>query len=316
MGQCKRLLNNQEQSLRERLVELCGGHKVFAKVRLADVLPIENSGIGRSEYRFALQAHFDFVVSDEQLQPQFAVEFDGPTHRGQIQQRRDARKDWLCDHFHFPLLRVTAGFLTKQFRQMDALRYFIDLWFLQQAFYAAQESGYIPADEVFFGSAVAGMPDLPGYFPYDLSVKESNAISRWHKEGLCRQMTPCISAWEGDDGYMHAMAWLSVDAQRAVLTKVKIRMQNFGIYEGDLLDDLAIIGVHDKMQQYLQGVDVLVTNHEVETEATRFRMAYRALHASICSPSSPLTNSDDPLFKAVETTFEGFSFVSASGSKT
>ena len=78
----KRLLNLPESVTDQRLREVCDDFnaKVYAKVRVADVLPIERSGIDNGHYRYALQAHFDFVVTDSADQSLFAVEFDGSGH--------------------------------------------------------------------------------------------------------------------------------------------------------------------------------------------------------------------------------------------
>jgi uncharacterized protein DUF2726 len=77
-----RLLNQSEEITYLRLTSVCepiGAH-VYPKVRLADVFPIANSGITDGEFRFCLQSHFDFIVTNEQREPLFAVEFDGDSH--------------------------------------------------------------------------------------------------------------------------------------------------------------------------------------------------------------------------------------------
>src|SRR5690606_9890744 len=80
--------------------------QIFAKIRVADVINIEKSGISNDLYRFSLQSHFDFVVADAKYDPQFAVEFDGPHHQTDEQRSRDLKKDNLCKRFELPLLRV------------------------------------------------------------------------------------------------------------------------------------------------------------------------------------------------------------------
>ena len=53
----KRMLNSPERITYARLREVCELHvaEVYAKVRLADVLPIEGSGLPEALYEFALQ---------------------------------------------------------------------------------------------------------------------------------------------------------------------------------------------------------------------------------------------------------------------
>src|SRR5262245_23516917 len=100
----KKILNLHEEVSHKRLRKACEkyGASVYPKMRVADVLPIENSGISSDLYRFALQAHFDFLVTDNDHSPLFAVEFDGPRHRTGEQINRDERKKKLCEQFHSP----------------------------------------------------------------------------------------------------------------------------------------------------------------------------------------------------------------------
>jgi hypothetical protein len=111
----KKVLNRHKEVTHRRLREACEkwDASVFAKVRLADVLPIEGSGINSKEYAYALRSHFDFVVTDGDHNPLFAVEFDGPGHESSDQAHRDRLKNHLCEHFQLPLLRINARYLTK-----------------------------------------------------------------------------------------------------------------------------------------------------------------------------------------------------------
>jgi hypothetical protein len=54
-----------------RLRTVCELHfaEVYAKVRLADVLPIEGSGLSEAIYGFSLQSHYDFVVRGRDQAP-------------------------------------------------------------------------------------------------------------------------------------------------------------------------------------------------------------------------------------------------------
>ena len=55
----KRLLNYREEQTRRILSEstLNNSARLFAKVRVQDVLPIENSGISDALFSYALRAH-------------------------------------------------------------------------------------------------------------------------------------------------------------------------------------------------------------------------------------------------------------------
>ena len=82
------------------------GAQVWPKVRVADVLELRNSGISNEEYSYALKAHFDFTVTDEDSLAQFSVEFDGRSHNTDPDTvRRDSLKNAICEQLSFPLLR-------------------------------------------------------------------------------------------------------------------------------------------------------------------------------------------------------------------
>lgn len=77
------------------------GAEAFPKLRVADVIEIEKSGISDDLYSYALRAHFDVVICRDNY-PIMAVEFDGAGHDS----RNDAKKAELCERFELPLVRV------------------------------------------------------------------------------------------------------------------------------------------------------------------------------------------------------------------
>jgi ssDNA-binding Zn-finger/Zn-ribbon topoisomerase 1 len=143
----KVLLNRPEQITYDRLAKVCARHgaHVFAKVRLADVLPVERSGIPDELYRYALQAHYDFVVTDYEQAPLFAVEFDGPQHAQGRQAELDGKKDELSRRFGFTVLRVHAGDLSPAEGRLDHLSRLVDQWFAGHA--AGRRRGDTPASQ-------------------------------------------------------------------------------------------------------------------------------------------------------------------------
>ncbi|MGI8981848.1 MAG: topoisomerase DNA-binding C4 zinc finger domain-containing protein [Pirellulaceae bacterium] len=127
----KKLLNSPERITYGRLCEVTARHAadVYTKVRLADVLAIENSGLPEALYAFALQAHYDFVITGKDHVPLFAVEFDGPQHEDSPQIERDLKKNELSRRFHLPLLRVHAADLCRTELRLDRLTELIEQWF-------------------------------------------------------------------------------------------------------------------------------------------------------------------------------------------
>ena len=151
-----RLLNSYEKVTYRRVKEVADQHgaQVCIKVRLADVIPVNNSGVSDADFSFALKAHLDFLVTDGDYSPLFAVEFDGPNHKADTQKRRDQQKDGLAARFDLPLLRINANYLNRKYRYLDLLTYFVEVWFLHQGFLKGQEAGHIPGGEPFDPSSV------------------------------------------------------------------------------------------------------------------------------------------------------------------
>jgi Protein of unknown function (DUF2726) len=109
MPAVKRLLNRSEEDALSALNAAVAEYalQVHVKTRVADALPIERSGISSDLFSYALKAHFDFLVTDEDTHPKFAVEFDGRGH----DPARDHKKDAICRFFEFPLLRIKINYL-------------------------------------------------------------------------------------------------------------------------------------------------------------------------------------------------------------
>ena len=68
-------------------------------------------------------------------------------HLSDVQRRRDAQKDALCVRFEYPLLRINARYLHKDYRDMDLLSWFVHMWFASEMLSLAQAGGSIPWDE-------------------------------------------------------------------------------------------------------------------------------------------------------------------------
>ena len=96
----KKVLNLQ----RRHTFVFVRGASVYPKLGVADVLPIERSGLSDEQFQYALRSHFDFVVTTADGSPFFVVEFDGPIHGSTRLARRDALKNGLCEPFNLPFL--------------------------------------------------------------------------------------------------------------------------------------------------------------------------------------------------------------------
>ena len=205
----KKILNFHEEVTHLRLREVCDAHgaHVFAKMRVADVLPIEKSGIDDALFRYALQSHFDFLVADSEHTPLFAVEFDGPTHKDVTQQERDSRKDELCERFGLPLLRINSRYLNRKYRDMDMLTWFVHVWFAGKWFEEAQASGQVPHDEPFMPLAFVSLPGTEKRYPLWLSAVVRGKIQKLFFAGKILDMVPSQVIGTDTSGNYHALAF-------------------------------------------------------------------------------------------------------------
>ena len=186
----KRLLNQSEAAALRELNTITARYGLIAnaKVRVADVLPIEGSGISAALYKYSLMAHFDFVITNEEHIPQFAVEFDDPTHDLPRSKARDEKKDALCRRFDFSFLRIKINYLPKVYNELSLLEWIIDVYYLQQAFFEAQEKGQIPYDEPFdpFFIWKTGSDGDTRRFPYWISRDAKSVASKASRSGQGR----------------------------------------------------------------------------------------------------------------------------------
>jgi len=146
----KPLLTQGENSVLEVAKAVCDVTETtpFAKMRIADVVRIEGSGISDDLYRYALSAHFDVLIAKHN-KAFLAIEFDGAGHAP----ANDAKKALLCDRFGIPMVRVTEKHLdAKQFGD-TAVGFFIWQLFCVDAFLAEYGSdSYERYDPYFFAS--------------------------------------------------------------------------------------------------------------------------------------------------------------------
>ena len=123
------------------------GTQAFAKVRIADVVTIENSGIPDDLYRYALSAHFDVLVCKKDGTPYLAIEFDGGGHGT----KNDEKKEKLCDLFGIPMVRVGPQHIAAAVFEDTAVAFFIWQLHCVDAFLAEYaDDPYETYDPLFF----------------------------------------------------------------------------------------------------------------------------------------------------------------------
>jgi hypothetical protein len=99
----------QERKFYELLYEAVGDNfRVFAKVRMADVLYIENEPIDKKYFNNHIRCrHFDFILCEPvQQKPIIAIELDDSSHHRYDRKASDDFKDLACRIAKLQLLRI------------------------------------------------------------------------------------------------------------------------------------------------------------------------------------------------------------------
>jgi hypothetical protein len=273
-----KLLNRSEELTFDRLKIAVGdnGARVFPKVRVADTLAINGSGISDTLFKFGLMAHFDFVVSDLEYEPLFAVEFDGPLHKtSKDQQEKDRKKNEICERLHFPLLRVNSQYINTEYRGMDLLSYFINVWFLKQAFENAQAMGTVPCDEPFDPNMLFSDRRSNRQFPYWLSLEVQAEIQAMHKQGRVFDHVP--SHWIGVDsqGTYRCLSWLQVERGEFLVTHTGMRRQLFPIVVSDVIEQISVFDIRKMIDDFLAKKPITTMQLDAfEKELSRYKGEY------------------------------------------
>jgi hypothetical protein len=269
----QRLMNDYEEITYARLLAVCDPHgvHVFPKVRLADILPIARSGISDEDYRFSLQAHFDFTVCNEDYDALFAVEFDGDFHCDTSQQARDERKNALCERFHLPLLRINSKYINRLYRDFDLLSYIIEVWFQRQVFHDAQASGFVPMDEPFDLGSLVSSPTHTKLFPLSLSQDIIDAIFQLHFQGKVFHPGPSHIVAVDTKGNYRAIVYLVVTPEHVIVAETGMRAQRFPIDESELVIDIALHELDADLNRYLRGEAVAIHRHSLKALTERYQ---------------------------------------------
>lgn len=243
------------------------GAKVVPKMRIADVLNIKSSGLSNEEYRYALQAHFDFILYDDENNPLFAVEFDGPLHENDmITIKKDILKNTICEKLEFPLLRINADFLTKKIKNFSILSWIIEVWFFGQEFFKQQEQGLIPIDEIFDYSFIMkpflkdGILDVD--FPYFLSANAIILINKCRAQGTISRVI--FKAYEDKMGFTYGIIIASIDERKGIMSKVRVKSFNFyPPSPSDIVEELAVIDIANKIKTFLNNKEKCIDSKPI-----------------------------------------------------
>lgn len=226
---------------------------VYPKVRVADVISMDEAGAVGDLRRYGLQSHFDFVIYRNKWDPVYAVEFDGHFHSTPKQAARDAKKDELCRRVGFPILRINSRYLSKEFGRLSLVAWIMDVYELQQEFDRLQERGEIPPDEPFDPFAIMSICASKERFPYWLSAKPRVKLLMLHEQGRVADYAP--SGFIGRDSaeVMRGMNYIRVTETEGVLVQSAMRPQQFPIMLSDLLDEILLVQLAEEVFKWVRG---------------------------------------------------------------
>jgi hypothetical protein len=270
-----------DAALREAAKDL--GFGVHTKVRVADALAIDRSGLSSEAYSYALRSHFDWVVTDEATtQPEFAVEFDGESHGTDDARRRDALKDEICRHLGLPLLRIDRSAFRPTTRR-TVIGYLVEAWATYRGFCEAQERGDIPPDEIFMPWATIDV-DEDGHWAFrDISAPARRLVERLWASGLLTEPGPTSAtrgSEEGDPDHAEAHAWVETTSGMFVVGHARFRTYSFpAVVDSELAEDLALLDLAGRLARLTEGDDsVLVSRADAHLPSLDRGWSWSSVH--------------------------------------
>lgn len=269
-----RLLNKSEEETYEEIlrVDCVDPSKVFPKVRVADVVRIQNSGLSDEAYSYALKAHFDFVVTNTNYMPLFVIEFDGPTHSDSIQIHRDDLKMQICARFDLPILRINDLYLKRTYRgKMSLLYWIIDVYFLQEAFNEAQANGSIPLDEIFTPMFVLtdslSLKDMKINFPYQLALSARLNLRKLKDAGKLLDWGTTGRIGRDKNDNFRGFEAIRVDEEYCIYVESGMKYHDFPIDLSELFSELMTITLEEAVQSFLARGEGRITIKEAQSRA-------------------------------------------------
>lgn len=245
MDRRRKLLNSSEAATRRILQASADRNaaEVWPKVRIADVLDLNRSGLTNELFRYGLQAHFDFVVVGDGDMPLFAVEFDGPGHEAPAAASNDLKKNAICQAMTFPLARVRDEHLFQKARGIDYVTWLTEVYFTYQWLGAAQDAGQIPGDEPLDPMLVMSLPNLRPQFPLWLSAGARVRLQAKHRAGLIWHPVPFCLVGEDASGTSSCMAILVRTEGKFLTSTGSIYMRRFGVSGLEASEEIAVVNI-------------------------------------------------------------------------
>jgi len=261
------------------------GLAVYPKVRVADVISLDEVCATGDLRRYGLQSHFDFVVCRDRWEPVYAVEFDGHFHSTAEQVARDTKKDELCRRANFPILRINSRYISREFGSLSLVAWIMDVYELQEEFCRMQERGVIPPDEPFDHFFMMSVEPGGERFPYWFSAKPRVRLQKLHEQG--RVADPVSSGFIGYDTneVMRGMEYIRVSETQGIYVRSAMRPQQFPILLSDLLDEILSVQLVEEVFKWVRGEVGALPMNQIYAQAKTMRTSLKLGRAHSYGPS-------------------------------
>jgi hypothetical protein len=246
MDRRRKLINGREDSTRRLLNAAAqrNGAEVFAKIRIADALDMDRSGLENEFYSYGLKAHFDFVVADADHRALFAVEFDGPHHESdQVAMRNDRMKNAIARRLGLPLARVRDRHIFESARGLDYLTWLVEVFFGYEALVEAQGSGAVPVDEPLDPMMFAAVPHLSGAFPLFVSAQARVQLQRAFNRKVIAAPCPLVLTARCADGTTVCLAIVGLTSGGLLLERSSLYLDGFGVAPSEAAEEIAVVSL-------------------------------------------------------------------------
>lgn len=276
----KKVINLSEAATRQRLSVSASryGAEVLPKVRIADVIDIEGSGLSNDLYGYALRAHLDLIVTDENHFPLFAVEFDGPSHTLRRARANDARKNLICERFGLPLARVRDEHVFRKVRGVDYVTWLAEVFFCFRDLVEAQESGALPLDEPLDPMMVMTHPQLPGSFPLFVSAKARADLRQAHQRGTLSAAGAFVLSGEAETGATHCIA-IAAERSGLIWSEASIYLQGFGIAPSEGAEEIAVCVLAERVANLAEVPEFIMSPSRLREDVVTFLREMRRVSA-------------------------------------
>ncbi|HET6844341.1 MAG TPA: DUF2726 domain-containing protein [Candidatus Angelobacter sp.] len=277
------LVNRGEGAVLDVARDVCKatGSEAFAKIRIADAIRIDGSGISNALYKYALSAHFDILVAKDN-KAYLAIEFDGSGHDA----RNDALKASICDFFKLPLIRVKESHLDAKVFEDTAVGFFIWQLFCVDMFLADHEQDPYEIYDPLFYVRVQGKTRS---WPFAYAQRWQGRLRRPFREAVPRfgenldgkyrygllqfgsSLFTCVRGMEfrsifvqmiSDDRVVYGEAGISLDVHGLEARRLECFLNITTFVQG-----LAAAGMYTNAMHFLRGKNVAVPKDLMKARA-------------------------------------------------